>query len=102
MVNRREFLFSSSLAVLGYAGLRLPGASRPLGVQLYTVRAQAEKDLPSVLASLREIGYREVETYWNVYSHPAGELKHMIEDHGLSVPSGHFDYQGLEQKLDYA
>jgi sugar phosphate isomerase/epimerase len=103
MINRREFLFSSSFALLGLAGFgRLPGSSRPLGVQLYTVRDQAEKDLPGVLASLREIGYREVETYWNIYSHPAAELKRMIEDHGLAVPSGHFDYQGLEHKLDYA
>jgi len=76
--------------------------ARPLGVQLYTVRKQAEKDLPGVLASLRQIGYREVETYWNVYSHPAVELARMIQDHGLAVPSGHFDYEGLDGKLDYA
>jgi len=104
MINRREFLFSSGLAVLGMAGMRsLAGSTaRPLGVQLYTVRKQAEKDLPGVLASLRQIGYREVETYWNVYSHPAVELARMIQDHGLAVPSGHFDYEGLDGKLDYA
>ena len=26
----------------------------------------------------------------------------MIVDNGLTVPSGHFDYDGLESKLDYA
>ena len=104
MINRRDFLFASSLALLGISAVRslAPSSARPLGVQLYTVRTQAEKDLPGVLASLRQIGYREVETYWNVYTHPAEELKRMIEDHGLVVPSGHFDYQGLEGKLDYA
>jgi sugar phosphate isomerase/epimerase len=104
MINRRDFLLSSSLAVLGISGIRSLAQSRarPLGVQLYTVRTQAEQDLPGVLASLRQIGYREVETYWNVYTHPAAELKRMIEDHGLVVPSGHFDYEGLEGKLDYA
>jgi sugar phosphate isomerase/epimerase len=73
-----------------------------IGVQLYTVRHQAEKDLPSVLAAIRKIGYDEVETYWNVYTHPAAELRRMITDAGLRVPSGHFDYEGLGGKLDYA
>jgi sugar phosphate isomerase/epimerase len=74
----------------------------PLGVQLYTVREQAEKDLGAVLAHIAMIGYTEVETYWNVYTHPAKELRGMITENGLTVPSGHFDYDGLESKLDYA
>ncbi len=108
MMNRREFLVSS-MAVAGAAAVAGAPATgwaaptkRALGVQLYTVRDQAEKDLPSVLAAIRKIGYEEVETYWNVYSHPATELKQMINDHGLHVPSGHFNYDGLEGKFDYA
>jgi sugar phosphate isomerase/epimerase len=103
MINRREFIVSSTAAI-GYAATHSFAGStaRPLGVQLYTVRDQAEKDLPGTLAAIRKIGYDEVETYWNVYSHPAGELKRMVQDHGLRVPSGHFDYEGLEGKLDYA
>ena len=77
-------------------------AHRPLGVQLYTVRDQAARDLPSVLERIRKIGYQEVETYWDVYGHPAVELRRMISDHGLRVPSGHFDYAGLESKIEYA
>jgi sugar phosphate isomerase/epimerase len=104
-VNRRDFLVSS-IAVLGTAAAaNLAEAAtrkRPLGVQLYTVRDHAEKDLPGVLAAIQKIGYEEVETYWNVYTRPAAELKRMINDHGLRVPSGHFDYDGLEGKLDYA
>ena len=66
------------------------------------MREQAEKDLGAVLAHISMIGYTEVETYWNVYTHPAKKLRSMIVDNGLSVPSGHFDYDGLEWKLDYA
>jgi sugar phosphate isomerase/epimerase len=107
-MNRREFLLSSmtltgAAAVAGSSAVSWADtAKRPLGVQLYTVRDQAEKDLPSVLAAIRNIGYEEVETYWNVYTHPAPELKRMINDHGLHVPSGHFNYDGLEGKFDYA
>ncbi len=102
-MNRRQFLISSGV-VLGAAAMKVSAQTkkRPLGIQLYTVRKQARKHLPDVLAAIREIGYEEVETYWDVYSRPAGELKRLINDHGLRVPSGHFDYDGLEGKLDYA
>ncbi len=104
MLNRRDFV-RLSLATLGtLAGSKLAGSPvrRPLGVQLYTVREQAEHDLPGVLAALQRIGYKEVELYWDVYDHPAPELRRMIEDHDLRAPSGHFNYEGLTGKLDYA
>jgi sugar phosphate isomerase/epimerase len=103
--GRREFLKLSIAAVGGLAAgryLEAVAAHRPLGVQLYTVRDQAARDLPSVLERIRKIGYQEVETYWDVYGHPAVELRRMISDHGLRVPSGHFDYAGLESKIEYA
>jgi len=107
MVTRRDFL---QLSAAGLGALALPdltfafGAVKPfpVGVQLYTVREQAEQDLNAVLAHISMIGYKEVETYWSVYTHPAKKLRSMIVDNGLSVPSGHFDYDGLESKLDYA
>lgn len=103
MPNRREFLQLSVAAASGLAATRLVAAERrSLGVQLYTVRQEAERDLPGVLEAVRKIGYTKVETYWNVYEHPAAELRRMISDHGLSVPSGHFNYDGLESKIDYA
>lgn len=73
-----------------------------IGVQLYTVRQQAECDLPATLQAIRKIGYTAVETYWDIYNHPAAELRRMITDQGLKVPSGHFNYDGLDSKIDYA
>ena len=106
MSSRRDFLRSAAaLAGSVGAGRILAAAPRPqprLGVQLYTVRRQAEADLPPLLKQIRTIGYDEVETYWNVYSHPAKQLRSMIIDAGLRVPSGHFDYAGLPDKLEYA
>jgi sugar phosphate isomerase/epimerase len=104
MYDRREFLKYSIAAASGLAANKFGGAAmrRPLGAQLYTVREEAERDLPAVLEAVRKIGYQEVETYWNVYTHPAAGLRRMIADHGLRVPSGHFDYAGLESKIEYA
>jgi sugar phosphate isomerase/epimerase len=105
MYDRREFLQLSIAVASGLAASRLLASERrSLGAQLYTVREQAERDLPAVLEAIRKIGYTEVETYWDIYSHPATELRRMINDHGLSAPSGHFNYDGLESgsKIDYA
>lgn len=105
MMNRRRFLAyaSAATAVAALAGRSALAATHtPLGVQLYTVRKQAEGDLRPLLKQIHAIGYAEVETYWNVYTHPAAELRQMILDAGLRVPSGHFDYNGLSGKFDYA
>ena len=106
MPSRRNFLRSALAAAGSLAASRYlfagAGPHPRLGVQLYTVRKQAEADLAPLLKQIRAIGYDEVETYWNVYSHPAKELRQMILNAGLKVPSGHFDYPGLPAKLDYA
>ncbi len=105
MLTRRDFLhlYAAGVSALGLSSLSIAaGEHTPLGVQLYTVRTQAEADLPKVLGEIRQIGYEEVELYWNVYTHPAAELRRMIADAGLRAPSGHFDYTGLAGKLDYA
>src|SRR5450432_3336455 len=99
MITRRDFLqFSAAgLGTLALSDLAFAAGLKPfpVGVQLYTVRQQAEQDLGATLAHIAMIGYNEVETYWNVYTHPADKLRKMIVDNGLAVPSGHFDYDGL-------
>lgn len=103
MITRRRFIQASAGALAAAATARNAfGAAQPIGVQLYTVRTLTRDNLSEVLAEIRKIGYDEVETYWDVYTHPAPELKRMIQDHGLRVPSGHFNYDGIEGKLEYA
>ncbi len=98
-LNRRRFLQLSIASVGGLATSRLLASERrSLGAQLYTVRKEAERDLPAVLEAIRKIGYTKVETYWDIYGHPAAELRRMINDHGLEVLSGHFNYDGLDSK----
>jgi sugar phosphate isomerase/epimerase len=105
MTNRRDFMkvTSATLAALAASKFLNAAAHRPIGAQLYTVRDEAERDLTTVLEKIHKIGYQEVETYWNVYAHPAPELKKMINDHGLRAPSGHFDYEKLDDaRIEYA
>ncbi|HTV07196.1 MAG TPA: sugar phosphate isomerase/epimerase [Acidobacteriaceae bacterium] len=105
MTSRRDFLKSSAALACALAlnDNRVWGLVRiPLGVQLYTVRQVAEKNLPETLAKIRKIGYQEVETYGGIYTYPAAQLQYMIQQAGLAVPSGHFDYDTLVQQLPYA
>ncbi len=71
MLSRRAFLERGSLAVGALAAMSLHAAraaeaqtgplGKPIGLQLYTVRDAAAKDLPGTLRAIADIGYREVE-----------------------------------------
>jgi len=43
-----------------------------------------------------------VELYPIAYRYKASEVRGMMADAGIGAVSGHFDYVGLEEKLDYA
>lgn len=104
MLTRRNFLAltSGAAGILALGERALGDSQQPIGIQLYTLRTQAEKDLPKTLADIHQVGYQEVELYWDVYNHPAQELSRMLKDAGLKAPSGHFNYDGIESKIDYA
>jgi sugar phosphate isomerase/epimerase len=61
---------------------------KPIGIQLYTVREDANRDLPGTLKRLATIGYKEVETA-GFYGKSGKELRAIFTDHGLSAPSAH-------------
>jgi sugar phosphate isomerase/epimerase len=72
------------------------------GVQLYMVRKEAPADLAGVLKRIHQIGFSQIELYPIVYNHSAAELRTIVKDSGLASDSGHFDYDTLESKIDYA
>ncbi|MGA2349602.1 MAG: sugar phosphate isomerase/epimerase [Terracidiphilus sp.] len=109
MLTRRRFAALSAAAA--GAALAAPLKSQAaatrsgldFGVQIYMVRDRLQpQELPATLRLIHEIGYATVETYPLVYNRPAKELKALIEGVGLRAPSGHFDYDTLEEHVDYA
>ncbi len=101
MVTRRKFLTLSASAAPALALAR--EKQTPLGVQLYTVREQAEKNLPETLKQIRAIGYEEVEFNAALFEkHSAPELLAMTHRAELSAASGHFDYESFPSKVSYA
>jgi sugar phosphate isomerase/epimerase len=83
----------SRRSVLGGATLLAGCASvtatrKPLGIQLYTVRAAMEQDLPGTLRRIAEIGYDEVE-FAGYFGTAPGEIKRLCTELGISAPSVH-------------
>src|ERR1700735_4523962 len=106
MYNRRSFLAAgaaalatSSLSRAAFAAVPSPQA---FGLHPPCVQKHTQPPPPAVLATVRKIGYRSVETFAAQYSRPAKELRQMITDAGLLLPSTHFGYTDLDQKFDYA
>jgi sugar phosphate isomerase/epimerase len=104
MSTRREFL-KASFATLAVSALCPPAwgvTETAVGLQLYSVRKQCAQNLAAVLGRVREIGYQEIETFSGLHSRPVAELKRIVADSGLRLPSGHFDYEKFETSFDYA
>lgn len=62
--------------------------SKPLSVQLYSLRQYSEKDFVEVLKGVAEIGYKGVEPAGFFNLAPA-ELKKILDDLGLKIYSSH-------------
>jgi sugar phosphate isomerase/epimerase len=65
-----------------------------IGLQLYSLRHEFEKDVPGTLAKIREMGFREVEG-GGTYGYSMDEFKAMLAQNGLSVVSVGAGYEDL-------
>lgn len=54
----------------------------PLGLQLYSVREDCQRDLPGTIAAVAKMGYRGVE-FAGYYDRKAAELRKMLDGNGL-------------------
>jgi len=103
---RREFLRDAALG-LAAASMAARWLKRgfadplglPVGLQLYTVRKQAEKDLDGTLHAVAEIGYKEVELP-GFYKKKAPEIRKSLDAAGLTCPSAHYVTADLRARLD--
>jgi sugar phosphate isomerase/epimerase len=99
--SRRQFLrLTAAGAGIGLIGFdRLPRAlclsgmvpkNIPVGVQLYSVRREAAKDLPGTLESIAAMGYKGVEFagYYGWEGKPK-ELRKLLDDNGLKCCGTH-------------
>ena len=72
-----------------------------LGLQLYSLRHQMEKDVPGTLAMVREWGLTEVETA-GYYGRTAAQFADDLKRAGLKATSMHAGYDQLRDNLKQA
>ena len=91
-MTRRDMMKAGAVAGLALTGCRTLSGRLPeripVGVQLYSVRAAAPKDLPGVLAELKEMGYDGVE-FAGYYGREAPELRRLLDANGLRCCGTH-------------
>jgi sugar phosphate isomerase/epimerase len=60
----------------------------PIGLQLYSVRAECAKDLPGAVQAVAKMGYQGVE-FAGYYGRSAADLRKMLDDLGLRCCGTH-------------
>ena len=111
-MNRRDFLRSTAVGgtlaamsgPLGQFAFASP-YEKPVGLQLYTLRDQLEKDVAGTIQQVAKIGYRDVEIY-SLYGKSPAEFKKILSDNGITASSGHYLLKdvksGWEKHVDEA
>ncbi len=105
-LSRRKFIINSSVTLAGTAllptGIFKTGKNMDhiLGIQLYTVRDDMEKDPGGTVLRLKEIGYTHIEHagYENrkFYGYSVDDTKSFLDDNGIIMLSGH-SFLGAKQ-----
>jgi sugar phosphate isomerase/epimerase len=114
-MNRREFLTALGVAAVapqfGCAsmGAGAPGSRRlkRVGIQLYTLRDDARRDLEGTLVNIAQTGYKEVEllSSMNNFGMPPDRLRAILDRNGLTAPSTHVEagiFDDLDRQIDAA
>ena len=69
-------------------------AKIPIGLQLYSVRKDCERDLPGTLKAVAKMGYDGVD-FAGYYGYEAKEIRSMLDDLGLKTCGGHLGLDTL-------
>ena len=94
MISRRDFLAAIPMAL---------AAAKPraqtFGLQIYSLRREAEKDLPATLALIHDLGFREVEVS-SLYGHSAAQFRQLIDRNQLRATSMMAEHDHLARDSD--
>lgn len=114
-MDRRSFIATLGAAAVAGTPLACATASaragtrrlNTIGVQLYSLRADARENLERTIAQIAEIGYTEVELLgsMNNFDMPPARLRALLDRHGLRAPSTHVGgnaLNDLDRQLDIA
>jgi sugar phosphate isomerase/epimerase len=90
-MDRRTFLGTVGAAAVVAGRPMFAKSIKKVGMQLYTVRAELQKDFEGTLAQVAAIGYKEVE-FAGYFTHTPQQVRDVLKKHGLTSPAAHIDY----------
>ena len=96
MITRRTMLATACAAL---PGLGKQSAFGPFGLEIYSLRAEAAKDLPATLAMIRKFGFKEIEM-GDLFGRSPAEYRKLLDGNGLKATSMMADYERLGKSLD--
>ena len=124
MMDRRDFLKKTAIGAAALAATECSAESlwaspysMPVGIELYTVRDEMEKDARGTIEKLSKIGFKEVEIVHfrtsgstaapqQLYGMSGKEFAKLLSDNGMRAPSGHFTVEDIktdwEQSIEQA
>src|SRR3954466_11344578 len=95
MTSRRSFLATAAAAIplVSAAGKKIP-----VGLELYSVRDELQKDLMGTVRAVAKMGYQVVEFYSPYYDWKpeyAKEVRKLLDDTGIRCMSTHNSAKAL-------
>jgi sugar phosphate isomerase/epimerase len=96
MASRRTFLAAACALTSTIAKPRLPVL---MGLEIYSLRGEAEKDLPATLALIRKLGFEEVEG-GDFFGRSAAEFRKLLDGNGLKLTSMMAAYDRLSTDIN--
>ena len=107
-MDRRTFLSSLGAgAVAAHVGSVSARRLNRVGIQLYSLRDDARRELERTLANIAAIGYKDIELLgsMNNFGMPPARLRAVLDQNGLTAPSTHVSGNALadlDRQLDDA
>src|SRR3954466_5046157 len=116
-LSRRQFLATTAMvpavmaAQLSISHSAEPGAAepavkrRPIGLELYSVRGELARDLPSTLKEVAKIGYEVVEFYAPYFKWTPAytkDVRAQMDDLGLRCYSTHNGFDSFAPEENFA
>jgi sugar phosphate isomerase/epimerase len=105
-LDRRSFVRSVAALAAGVVATHASAAGATIveparldviGLQLYTLRDLASRDVEATLAAVAGIGYREIE-FAGLYGRTPAEMRAILDRNGLRAVSSHHSLQDVRER----
>lgn len=106
-LTRRSFLGTAAISSVAFSAVR--GKHIPIGLEMYSVRHEMDKDLNGTVRKVAEIGYKDVEffaPYYNWTPDQVKDMRKLLDSLKIRCLSTHnsasnFQPENLQKAIDY-